>query len=250
MELARIQGFLRWYVLGLVFHTILMLDMSLGIGWGQGMGAQFSAWEVSSSHWKDPDLTLLYQLISCMVRRILRFFPSLLQTLSSMLAMIVLEHPPFPSASLQTPAHAITLCFTLCWMWCCSWWVKSIEASKWFDLCLAETWCWNSSLVLHHGETLYPNGFVFPCPQSRIITLRCTNYMYLSKQGFASQGCSENTWFFHCNLEGEACVHILAWGTSQLLSRTCTSGFFTIPTLSARRKLSSSFSKDGHNKLG
>lgn len=166
-------------------------------------------------------LNLAVQLISCMVRRNLRFFPSPLQTLpfSSMLAMIVLQHPSFPSASLQTPAHAISLCFTLCWTWCCSWWVRSNEALRWFDLCLGKAWCWNSSLALHYGETLYPVGFVFPCsscPQSRIIALRgtYTHFVYFSKQGFATRSCSKNTWLFHCNLEGEACVRILTWGTA------------------------------------
>lgn len=167
---------------------------------------------------KRPRLNLAVQLISHMVRRFLRFFPSSLQTvpLSSMLAMIVLEHPPFPSASLQTPAYAIPLCFTSCWTWCCSWWVRSNEALRWFDLCLGKEWCWKSSLVLHRGKTLYPNVFVFPCsicPQSHIITLRGTHFMYLSKQGFATRGCSENTWLSHC-LEGEACVPVLSWGTA------------------------------------
>lgn len=44
---------------------------------------------------------------------------------------------------------------------------------------------------------------------------------------------------FHFYLEGEACVRILARGTAQPSSRTGISGFFTIPTLSARRKLNS-----------
>lgn len=150
---------------------------------------------------KRPRLNLAVRLISCVVKRILFFFSSPLQTLplSSMLAMIVLEHPPFPSASLQTPTHVIPLCFTLCWMWCCFWWVKSNEASRWFFLCLGKAQCWSSSLVLHHGETLYPNGFLFPClscPQSHIIALRSTHFMYLSKQGFPTRGCSEITWFF------------------------------------------------------
>lgn len=153
-----------------------------------------------------------------MVKRILRFFSSSLQTLplSSMLAMMVLEHPPFPSVSLQTPAHSIPLCFPSCWIWCLlfvsqiQWGIEMIWLAP------------RESMVMElFGSaprgTLYPDGFVFPCSscaQSRIVTLRGTDFMYLSKQDFATRGCSKNTWLFHCNLEGEACVPLLAWGTA------------------------------------
>lgn len=110
-------------------------------------------------------LNCAVQLISCMVRRILRVFSSPHQTLplSSMLDIIVLEHPPFPSASLQTPAHAVCL-FTLCWTWCCSWWVKSNKASRRSDLRLEKARWWNSSLVLCHGELFIQMGLCSPAP--------------------------------------------------------------------------------------
>lgn len=60
---------------------------------------------------ESPRLTLALYLISCTVRRILSFFSSSLQTLplSSMLVITVLEHSPFPSACLHTPAHSVPL---------------------------------------------------------------------------------------------------------------------------------------------
>lgn len=170
-----------------------------------------------------------------------------LQTLclSSVVAITVLEHPPFPSPCLHTPAHAVPLpCISPC-----------AERDVVLDESnpaghpdnLTSTWGRHSAETLLCFCTMSTPFMrvglcsrALPVPSLTLSPFEPHAVCTPSEQVLPSTwGCTENTWLFHCYLEREACVHILAWGAAQLLSRTSISGFFTIPTLSARRKLNS-----------
>lgn len=140
------------------------------------------------------------------------FFSSPLQTLplSSMLTITVLEHSPFPSACLHTPAHAVPL--------------PGVSPCAEYDAVLGESnparhrddltltsgrQSAEAPLVLHHEQTLYLDGFTFPCstcPQPPTVSLGATHCMYPHRAGPSIWGCTENTSLFHFYLEGEACV--------------------------------------------